>query len=106
MDNSWVKDARFHDYGLFSELTWNTSDSSKLVGGARLDRVLVDNFSGKGSSERTDTLPAGFVRFEHTLAEMPLMLYAGLGYTERFPDYWELFSPPTGLTAPQTRLIK
>jgi iron complex outermembrane receptor protein len=21
MDNSWVKDARFHDYGLFSELT-------------------------------------------------------------------------------------
>ncbi|MCQ4062509.1 TonB-dependent copper receptor, partial [Klebsiella pneumoniae] len=53
MDNSWVKDARFHDYGLFSELTWNTSDSSKLVGGARLDRVLVDNFSGKGSSERT-----------------------------------------------------
>ncbi|MGS3108734.1 TonB-dependent copper receptor, partial [Escherichia coli] len=58
MDNSWVKDARFHDYGLFSELTWNTSDSSKLVGGARLDRVLVDNFSGEGSSERTDTLPA------------------------------------------------
>lgn len=96
MDNSWVKDARFHDYGLFSELTWNTSDSSKLVGGARLDRVLVDNFSGKGSSERTDTLPAEFVRFEHTLAEMPLMLYAGLGYTERFPDYWELFSPTYG----------
>ena len=50
--------------------------------GARLDRVLVDNFSGKGSSERTDTLPAGFVRFEHTLAEMPLMLYAGpVSYT-------------------------
>lgn len=56
--------------------------------------------------KRTDTLPAGFVRFEHTLAEMPLMLYAGLGYTERFPDYWEQFPPPTGLTAPQTRLIK
>lgn len=74
----------------------NTSDLSKVVGGARLDRVLVDNFSGKGSSERTDTLPAGFVRFEHNLAEMPLMLYAGLGYTERFPDYWELFSPTYG----------
>ncbi|EDZ2043114.1 hypothetical protein GQG92_004879 [Salmonella enterica] len=27
------------------------------------------------SEKRTDTLPAGFVRFEHTLAEMPLMLY-------------------------------
>lgn len=24
------------------------------------------------------------------------MLYAGLGYTERFPDYWELFSPTYG----------
>ncbi|ENE4777040.1 TonB-dependent copper receptor [Klebsiella variicola] len=95
-DNGWVKDARFHDYGLFSELTWNSTDSSKIVGGVRLDRVLVDNFSDTGSSERTDTLPAGFVRFEHNLAEMPLMLYAGVGYTERFPDYWELFSPTYG----------
>lgn len=96
MDNGWVKDARFHDYGLFSELTWSSTDSSKVVGGVRLDRVLVDNFSGKGSSERADPLPGGFVRFEHNLAEMPLMLYAGVGYTERFPDYWELFSPTYG----------
>jgi iron complex outermembrane receptor protein len=55
----------------------------------------VDNFSGKGSSERTDTLPAGFVRFEHTLAEMPYAVCRAW-YTERFPDYWELFSPTYG----------
>lgn len=58
MDNSWVKDARFHGYGLFSELTWNTSDLSKVVGGARLDRVLVDIFPAKApQSERTHFLP-------------------------------------------------
>ncbi|SSG25485.1 TonB-dependent receptor domain-containing protein [Klebsiella pneumoniae] len=96
MDNVWVKDARFHDYGIFSELTWTATDASKVVSGMRLDRVLVDNFSGTGSSERTDTLPAGFFRFEHNLSEIPLMLYAGIGYTERFPDYWELFSPTYG----------
>lgn len=96
LESSWVKDARFHDYGLFSELTWHATDASKLVSGARLDRVVVDNFSGVGSSERTDTLPAGFVRIEHTLADTPVMFYAGVGYTERFPDYWELFSPTYG----------
>ena len=36
------------------------------------------------------------MRLEHTLADLPLMLYAGVGYTERFPDYWELFSPKLG----------
>jgi iron complex outermembrane receptor protein len=96
MDNSWVKDARFHDYGIFSELTWDATDASKVVSGVRFDRVLVDNFSGNGSSERTDTLPAGFVRVEHNLSGSPVMLYAGIGYTERFPDYWELFSPTYG----------
>ncbi|ENC9770191.1 TPA: TonB-dependent copper receptor [Citrobacter koseri] len=95
-DDRWDKDARFHDYGLFSELTWLATEQSKVTGGARLDRVLVDNFTDTGSSQRTDLLPAGFVRVEHNLAEMPVMFYAGIGYTERFPDYWELFSPTYG----------
>ncbi|HGL4168021.1 TPA: TonB-dependent copper receptor [Citrobacter koseri] len=95
-DDRWDKDARFHDYGLFSELTWLATEQSKVTGGARLDRVLVDNFTDTGSSQRTDLLPAGFVRVEHNLTEMPVMFYAGIGYTERFPDYWELFSPTYG----------
>jgi len=45
---------------------------------------------------RADTLPSGFVRYEHDLADSPTTLYAGLGHSERFPDYWELFSPNTG----------
>ncbi len=95
-ENGWVKDARFHDYGAFSELTWQATVQNKVVSGARLDRVAVDNFTGVGTPNRTDTLPAGFIRLEHTLPQVPLMLYAGIGHTTRFPDYWELFSPTYG----------
>lgn len=94
--SGWAKDARFHDYGIFSELTWRATQQGKVISGARLDRTLTDNFTGSGNSGRNDLLPAAFVRYEHNLPEMPLTLYAGLGYTERFPDYWELFSPTYG----------
>ena len=95
-DKGWQEDARFHDYGAFGELTWNATDLSKVIGGARLDKVEVDNYTGIGSDSREDTLPAGFLRVEHNLGAAPAMVYAGLGYTERFPDYWELFSPTYG----------
>ncbi|CDG90044.1 TonB-dependent copper receptor [Xenorhabdus bovienii] len=88
-DTVWVKDARYRNYGIFSELTWDATEQSKVIGGARLDRVLVNNYVK--AAERTATLPSGFIRFEHNLTEVPLMFYAGVGYTERFPDYWELF---------------
>ncbi|WON76976.1 TonB-dependent receptor domain-containing protein [Serratia sp. UGAL515B_01] len=95
-NNGWVKDARFRNYGIFSELTWTATEQDKIISGARLDRVRVDNFTGTALSERDDVLHAGFARIEHSLTDMPLMLYAGVGYTERFPDYWELFSPTYG----------
>ncbi|MEQ2024821.1 TonB-dependent copper receptor [Xenorhabdus szentirmaii] len=86
----WSKNARFRDYGIFGELTWDATGQSQVIGGARLDRATVYNY--KSQQERQDTLPAGFIRFEHNLKDAPVMLYAGIGYTERFPDYWELFS--------------
>lgn len=95
-NSDWKKDARFQDYGFFGELTWHANEQNKLISGARLDRVQADNYSHPGSAERKDTLPAGFMRVEHTLSSMPVMFYAGVGYTERFPDYWELFSPNEG----------
>ncbi len=94
--DGWVKDARFRNYGVFSELTWTATEQDKVVSGARVDRVLVDNFTDTGLTGRDGVLNAGFARIEHSLADMPLMLYAGVGYTERFPDYWELFSPTYG----------
>jgi iron complex outermembrane receptor protein len=49
------------------------------------------------------------VRYEHDLAALPTT-YAGLGHAQRFPDYWELFSPklarparPTPSTASSRR---
>ncbi|WLI78966.1 TonB-dependent copper receptor [Kosakonia sp. H02] len=83
-----VQDARFRDAGVFSELTWHATAQSHLVSGARVDSVKVTRFA----AHRTETLPAGFVRIEHQPVGLSTMLYAGLGYTERFPDYWELFS--------------
>jgi iron complex outermembrane receptor protein len=95
-DAGWKQDARFQDAGVFSELTWNADANGKVIGGARLDRTRVNNDTGVGASVRSKTLPAGFVRYEQTLSDIPVMVYAGVGYTERFPDYWELFSPTYG----------
>ncbi len=36
-----------------------------------------------------------FLRYEQDLAD-GLTWYAGLGHSERMPDYWELFSPNHG----------
>lgn len=32
IDDRWNKDARFHDYGLFSELTWSVTEQNKVKG--------------------------------------------------------------------------
>lgn len=92
----WQQDARYQDIGIFSELTWNASANNKLVSGARLDHASVKNSASRGARDRQHVLPAAFLRLEHNVENLPLMLYAGLGFTERFPDYWELFSPSFG----------
>ncbi|MBC3485078.1 TonB-dependent copper receptor [Pseudomonas sp. SWRI50] len=93
---AWTKDADFHNYGAFSELTWYVSGEDRLITGARLDRASARDFrkgSATESDTRADTLPSGFVRYEHDLAAIPATTYVGLGHAQRFPDYWELFSP-------------
>ncbi|HDL6961346.1 TPA: TonB-dependent copper receptor [Yersinia enterocolitica] len=95
---NWSKNARFDNYGLFGELTWTANEQDKLITGARIDHHQVTNYTRADELTRSATLPAGFMRFEHNLADLPIMWYAGLGHTERFPDYWELFSPKLGPT--------
>lgn len=93
---AWTKDADFHNYGAFSELTWYVSDADRLISGARLDRASARDFRKGSATEgdtRADTLPSGFVRYEHDLAAISATTYIGLGHAQRFPDYWELFSP-------------
>ena len=40
---------------------------------------------------RRDSLYSGFLRYEQDLQSLPATTYLGLGHSERFPDYWELF---------------
>ncbi|MFV3367435.1 TonB-dependent copper receptor [Pseudomonas sp. NY15435] len=107
-EQPWDKDAVFHNYGAFGELTWYAAERDRVITGARLDRASVkDHRQSTGSGmmampnptaddTRADTLPSGFARYEHDLADTPTTLYVGLGHVQRFPDYWELFSPDKG----------
>lgn len=110
----WAVDARFANVGAFAEGTWFAGDRNRLVAGARADRAEATDVrasiaaTGMGPGmgmpmpnptagrTRRETLAAGFIRLEQDAAEMPMTWYAGLGHTERMPDYWELFSPDRG----------
>lgn len=88
-DKPRVTDMDFQSYGAFGELSYVLNEQQKLVTGARVDQTKIDNFATK--TERKETLPSGFVRLESQWADH-IKTYAGLGYVERVPDYWELFS--------------
>jgi len=90
-----TKDMEFQSVGAFGELSYQLSDNNKLVSGVRLDQVNVD--AVQSQQERKETLPSAFIRFEnHHPDHDDGKTYMGLGYVERMPDYWELFSPKTG----------
>ena len=96
---AWIKDADFHNYGVFGELTWYAAEQDRLITGARLDRASAKDYratSATSGDTRADTLPSGFIRYEHDLVDIPATTYVGLGHAQRFPDYWELFSPKSG----------
>ena len=106
----WLKDASFSQIGLFTELNWARSEEQRLIGGVRLDQHHVEDFRatvsgghGHGGDHampnptagdtRRKTLPAAFLRLEQDLSSLPATAYIGIGHVQRFPDYWELFSP-------------
>jgi iron complex outermembrane receptor protein len=88
-------DANFRNMGLFGEFVLNLDEqrSTRLISGARGDFWHAeDTRTASGDSRRDTTLGSSFIRYEHDLARAPATLYAGLGKTKRFPDYWELIS--------------
>ena len=107
----WVVDARFDNLGAFAEGTWFHGERNRWITGLRVDRAGVDDERatvsvghGHGGhampnptagGSREETLKAGFVRFEQDV-DRTLSWYAGIGHTERMPDYWELFSADAG----------
>lgn len=102
-----VEDARFSQTGLFAELTHDQSDDRRLVAGWRgdlwrardgRDTLMLGGMMGGGMTPnpsagmtRRETLHSGFLRQELTL-KGGATAYAGLGHSERFPDYWELIA--------------
>ncbi len=94
MNTPSYMDMKFQSYGAFGELTYQFNDANKLVTGARIDHSKIEQY-GKQSNLidiRKETLPSAFVRLENTAYEHGLKSYVGVGYVERVPDYWELFS--------------
>lgn len=96
-----VTDMIFQSYGAFGELGYQWNDLNKLVTGVRLDRVTVEDERADSkvqgfNTKLEKTLPSAFVRWENQHPEHDLKSYIGLGYVERMPDYWELFSPKHG----------
>ncbi|WP_180110615.1 MULTISPECIES: TonB-dependent copper receptor [unclassified Acinetobacter] len=101
-DKAREPDMKFQSYGGFGEVSYQLSDNNKLVSGLRLDQVQVkdERAASKASgynTELNETLPSAFIRFENKHPEHDNgKTYIGLGYVERMPDYWELFSPKSG----------
>ncbi|WP_300441517.1 TonB-dependent copper receptor [Zoogloea sp.] len=102
-------DMRFFTWGVFGELSHELDAANRLIGGLRVDFTKAqDQRSGRTTSGVTDndTLKAGFLRWENAFAPTTT-LYAGLGHTERAPDYWERAkSPDTSSPLGSTFLIK
>ncbi|WP_416202593.1 TonB-dependent copper receptor [Acinetobacter sp. ANC 5054] len=102
MNKPLTEDMQFNSYGGFGELSYQLSENNKLVSGVRLDQVKVkdERAASKVSgynTELNETLPSAFIRFENKHPEHDNgKTYIGLGYVERMPDYWELFSPKHG----------
>jgi iron complex outermembrane receptor protein len=74
------------------------------VAGARVDRAEVTDHRAtlgamanpSAGQTHSETLPAGFLRYERDIVGSGFGWFAGLGHTRRMPDYWELFSPNRG----------
>lgn len=92
--NARAEDGLFHQTGLFGEVTHFLTEKQRLIGGLRVDAWKArDQRSGVASAgqNRSETLTSGFGRYEQDL-DAHTTVYAGLGHSERFPDFWELFS--------------
>lgn len=92
----WQEDAHFRDGGIFVEANWQFRPADSLVSGMRLEHTVAQYNSTRGSERRREIYPASFIRLEHKATTLPLMMYAGVGINERFPDYWELITLKSG----------
>ncbi|WP_239990135.1 TonB-dependent copper receptor [Corticimicrobacter populi] len=89
-DKSRSANLTFRQMGLFGEAQYELDARQRLISGLRVDWHEVED-KRAASVQRGDkdkrTLPSGFLRYEADFEGG--YWYAGLGHSERFPDYWE-----------------
>ncbi|MDR1350078.1 MAG: TonB-dependent copper receptor [Zoogloeaceae bacterium] len=111
-DQKRVDNLRFNAYGLFSELTWQVNPDDRFIAGLRSDRWqakdkrqafslitmgMTMNYANLTANQtRKETLNSGFIRYERDFSANSVF-YAGLGHSERAPDFWELMKEAAGL---------
>ena len=82
---------KFRDLGVFAENTMDLGHNRAWIAGLRHDRARSSTYPGFWFSKPLPTthysLTAAFSRYEW--AADAWRHYAGLGYTERAPDFWE-----------------
>ncbi|AOA59508.1 TonB-dependent receptor domain-containing protein [Acinetobacter larvae] len=94
MSSDFFTNMKFESYGAFGELSYQLNDANTVITGVRVDQSKISNFQRdqKPTQTRKETLPSAFIRLENEMDQQGLKSYIGLGYVERVPDYWELFS--------------
>ncbi|MGX9720900.1 TonB-dependent copper receptor [Stenotrophomonas acidaminiphila] len=101
----WTRDAELRNQGAFAELTFGEGRPRRWVSGLRMDRAQARDLrqttgmmampNPTAGQSREETLGSGFLRYERDHGQA-WTWYAGLGHSERMPDYWELFSADAG----------
>jgi len=103
-----ISDSEFNQQGLFAEFGIDLDQNQRIITGARVDDwEVTDNRNEIAltmmmrvpnphtNETRQETLESGFVRYERGLQWLNANFFAGIGHSERFPDYWELVSKET-----------
>jgi iron complex outermembrane receptor protein len=104
-------DGRFKNTALFAEVEHPFTAKDRLVAGLRADRwhaedpravvaitMMANVANPTFNHERNETLSSGFLRYEREVTTGSTF-FAGVGHTERFPDYWEAISKESLSTA-------
>ena len=86
LDSPYAPNYTFKSYGVFSQIETFTSSNMGYFAGIRGDRV--DMTAHKLDTSNTKYALSGFGRAEKYLGDYTL--YAGLGYAQRIPDFWEV----------------
>lgn len=101
----WKRDADFSNQGIFTELTFGEGTPQRWISGLRVDKAEAKDLrrttgmmgmpNPTAGQRRQEYLGSGFLRYEQDQSEA-MTWYAGIGHSERMPDYWELFSANAG----------